>query len=108
MKKLNEINISEVKRNIWPCRFFVYSDLSFYIKEVIISKRYMAGWREVCDQCSTTLFNYHYMCKECGYILCIECFNELTQISVEKRKSTFFKNIEINFFRKENYFSSCI
>ena len=29
------------------------------------------------------------MCKECGYIVCIECFNELSQMSVEKRKSKY-------------------
>ena len=47
----------------------------------------MAGWREVCDECSTTLFNYHYMCKVCGYMVCIECSNEFTQMNIDKRKS---------------------
>lgn len=47
----------------------------------------MAGWREVCDECSTTLFNYHYMCKQCGYMTCIECSNQFSQSSIEKRKS---------------------
>ena len=51
----------------------------------------MAGWREVCDNCSTTLFNYHCMCKECGCMLCMECSNELSQMTIEKRKSIFFK-----------------
>ena len=56
----------------------------------IIWKRYMAGWREVCDDCSTTLFNYHYMCKQCGYMVCIECSNQYAQSSLDKRKSNVF------------------
>jgi len=48
----------------------------------------MAGWREVCDECFTTLFNYHYMCKQCGYMVCIECSNQFSQLTIEKRKST--------------------
>jgi len=47
----------------------------------------MAGWREVCDECFTTLFNYHYMCKQCGYMVCIECSNQFSQLTIEKRKS---------------------
>ncbi|UJR20979.1 hypothetical protein I4U23_024085 [Adineta vaga] len=52
----------------------------------IIWKKYMAGWREVCDDCSTTLFNYHYMCKQCGYMVCIECYNQFSQLTNERRK----------------------
>ncbi|CAF1023231.1 unnamed protein product [Adineta ricciae] len=52
----------------------------------IIWKKYMAGWREVCDECYTTLFNHHYMCKQCGYMTCIECYSQLSQLTIEKRK----------------------
>ncbi|CAF1055971.1 unnamed protein product [Rotaria sordida] len=52
----------------------------------IIRKKYMAGWREVCDECLTTLFNYHYMCKQCGYMICIECSKQFSQLTIEKRK----------------------
>ena len=53
----------------------------------VIWRKYMAGWREVCDECTTTLFNYHYMCKQCGYMICVECANQFSQLSIEKRKS---------------------
>ncbi len=59
-------------------------------EEDIIWKKYMAGWREVCDECFTTLFNYHYMCKQCGYMVCIECSNQFSQLTIEKRKSKIF------------------
>ncbi|CAF3441956.1 unnamed protein product [Rotaria socialis] len=70
------------------CLIFLHEEnvRSTQNQKSIVWKQYMAGWREVCDECSTTLFNYHYMCKECGYMLCIECSNELSQISGEKRK----------------------
>jgi hypothetical protein len=64
--------------------FFRRSTFVLFIIEEIIWKRYMAGWREVCDECSTTLFNYHYMCKICGYMICIEC---CSQMNTDKRKS---------------------
>ncbi|CAF5053595.1 unnamed protein product, partial [Rotaria magnacalcarata] len=70
------------------CLIFLHEEnvRSTQNQKSIVWKQYMAGWREVCDECSTTLFNYHYMCKECGYMLCIECSNELSQINSEKRK----------------------
>ncbi len=62
----------------------------FFSFEDVIWKKYMAGWREVCDECLTTLFNYHYMCKQCGYMVCIECSNQFSQLTLEKRKSNIF------------------
>ncbi|CAF2410229.1 unnamed protein product [Rotaria sp. Silwood2] len=62
------------------------SEQSTYNEKNIIRKKYMAGWREVCDECLTTLFNYHYMCKQCGYMICIECSKQFSQLTIEKRK----------------------
>ncbi|CAF0946511.1 unnamed protein product, partial [Didymodactylos carnosus] len=50
-----------------------------------IWKRCIDGYRETCDECSTTLFNYHYTCTDCGYVRCIECSDEATN-NIEKRK----------------------
>lgn len=47
----------------------------------------MPGWREVCDDCLTTIFNHHYMCAQCGYMTCIDCSKQYIQLSIEKRKS---------------------
>ncbi|CAF0777423.1 unnamed protein product [Didymodactylos carnosus] len=50
-----------------------------------IWKRCIDGYRETCDECSTTLFNYHYTCTDCGYVRCIECSDAVTN-NIEKRK----------------------
>lgn len=31
---------------------------------------------ELCDLCSTTLFNLHFICTRCGLSLCVDCVNE--------------------------------
>ena len=36
-------------------------------------KRTVEGVRETCDVCETTLFNFHWACGECGYVVCIDC-----------------------------------
>lgn len=77
-------------------KFLFYFNYIFDFEEEIIWKRYMAGWREVCDECLTTLFNFHYMCKECGYMICIECSNQFSQLPIEKRRSK-------NFFNKKMF-----
>lgn len=32
------------------------------------------GVREMCDVCETTLFNYHWACEKCGFVVCIDCY----------------------------------
>lgn len=36
-------------------------------------KRAVNGLRELCDVCATTLFNCHYVCERCGFVVCIDC-----------------------------------
>ena len=30
--------------------------------------------REMCDVCSTTLFNVHWTCAECSSMVCLDCY----------------------------------
>lgn len=32
------------------------------------------GVREMCDVCETSLFNYHWACSKCGFVVCIDCY----------------------------------
>ena len=37
----------------------------------VIWKRLQPQVREMCDVCSTSLFNAHFTCTECGMIVCM-------------------------------------
>lgn len=45
-------------------------------KEDIVWKPAISGERELCDVCRTTVFNYHYICKECAFSACLDCYTE--------------------------------
>lgn len=34
----------------------------------------MTGVREMCDVCDTTLFNMHWVCHKCGFVVCLDCY----------------------------------
>ncbi|XP_062558286.1 uncharacterized protein LOC134223163 isoform X3 [Armigeres subalbatus] len=42
--------------------------------KTIAWKQAVHGVREMCDVCSTTLFNYHWVCSTCGFVVCIDCY----------------------------------
>jgi lysine-specific demethylase 3 len=42
----------------------------------VVFKRLPGKGRETCDVCQTTIFNYHWVCPLCGYLVCIDCWNE--------------------------------
>uniref|UniRef100_A0A4W3K5K0 Lysine-specific demethylase n=1 Tax=Callorhinchus milii TaxID=7868 RepID=A0A4W3K5K0_CALMI len=37
-------------------------------------KRAVRGIREMCDACETTLFNIHWVCRKCGFGVCLDCY----------------------------------
>ena len=39
-------------------------------------KRAVRGIRELCDTCATTLFNFHWVCRHCGFCVCPTCFQQ--------------------------------
>ena len=34
------------------------------------------GVREMCDVCEANLFNYHWACGRCGFVVCIDCYHD--------------------------------
>ncbi|KAL1509972.1 hypothetical protein ABEB36_004635 [Hypothenemus hampei] len=42
--------------------------------KVVAWKRVVQGVREMCDVCETTLFNYHWACGKCGFVVCLDCY----------------------------------
>lgn len=43
-------------------------------KRKIIWKKCVNGIREMCDVCRTTIFNHHWSCRKCGFVVCVDCF----------------------------------
>ncbi|XP_062858753.1 probable JmjC domain-containing histone demethylation protein 2C isoform X2 [Trichomycterus rosablanca] len=37
-------------------------------------KRAVRGVRESCDACEATLFNMHWVCQKCGFVVCLDCY----------------------------------
>ncbi|XP_054832812.1 lysine-specific demethylase 3B isoform X1 [Eublepharis macularius] len=37
-------------------------------------KRAVRGVREMCDVCETTMFNIHWVCRKCGFGVCLDCY----------------------------------
>ena len=44
------------------------------VVEMVSWKRSVGGVRELCDTCTTTLFNTHWACSHCGFTVCIDCY----------------------------------
>ena len=40
----------------------------------VIWKRLQDKTREMCDVCSTTLFNVHFTCQDCSVLVCLDCY----------------------------------
>uniref|UniRef100_A0A665VU75 Lysine-specific demethylase n=1 Tax=Echeneis naucrates TaxID=173247 RepID=A0A665VU75_ECHNA len=40
----------------------------------VVWKRAVRGVREMCDVCETTLFNIHWVCRKCGFGVCLDCY----------------------------------
>lgn len=60
------------------CSLFLKLVLQFFIllflDETVTWKRVVQGVREMCDVCETTLFNIHWVCHKCGFVVCIDCY----------------------------------
>ncbi|KAG8523039.1 putative JmjC domain-containing histone demethylation protein 2C, partial [Galemys pyrenaicus] len=46
----------------------------FCILAKIAWKRAVRGVREMCDACEATLFNIHWVCQKCGFVVCLDCY----------------------------------
>lgn len=54
--------------------------------KTITWKRVVQGVREMCDVCETTLFNIHWVCDKCGFVVCIDCYRARKVGTVKEEK----------------------
>lgn len=63
-------------------RLVSYRLSCFPTDKTIAWKRVVQGVREICDVCETTLFNFHWTCGKCGFVVCLDCYKvSLSSIS---------------------------
>ena len=43
-------------------------------ENVVSWKRVVQGVSESCDVCDATLFNLHWACPRCGFVVCLQCY----------------------------------
>ena len=54
----------------------IYVKSPFFLSVVMpIWKRAVQGIRELCDTCDTSIFNFHWLCKNCGFCICPACYH---------------------------------
>lgn len=53
---------------------YIQVSIFFFIDKTVAWKRVVQGVREMCDVCETTLFNFHWVCEKCGFVVCIDCY----------------------------------
>lgn len=71
-------HISDGKINLLIFIYFHWLLIvSICIDKVVAWKRVVQGVREMCDVCETTLFNYHWACGKCGFVVCLDCYKVL-------------------------------
>lgn len=60
--------------NIEKSGFITWKIFLFLFAAKIAWKRAVTGVREMCDVCDTTLFNMHWVCHKCGFVVCLDCY----------------------------------
>lgn len=66
--KILKIGKETQKKNTIYVIIFLISD------KTVAWKRVVQGVREMCDVCETTLFNFHWACGKCGFVVCLDCY----------------------------------
>lgn len=50
-------------------------------------KKAVVGVREMCDVCETTIFNFHWVCHRCGFVVCIDCHRRRVAVPDGKQEN---------------------
>ncbi|KAI7877879.1 uncharacterized protein EV154DRAFT_472170 [Mucor mucedo] len=56
-------------------------DARSYYNNKAVQRDHTEGYRHLCDTCSTTIFNKHYVCASCAMEICIECYDDLQNMT---------------------------
>merc|ERR1719471_1687815 len=77
-KNMDKENARLIIKNLTPQFHTIYKqeqEAELYAEDLAPAwKRVVQGVREMCDVCEATLFNKHWACGKCGFVVCIDCY----------------------------------
>ncbi|KAL5022479.1 hypothetical protein ScPMuIL_001634 [Solemya velum] len=68
-------------------------------------KRAVTGIREMCDVCDTTLFNMHWVCHKCGFVVCLDCYK--VKVREIKKESGMEEEDDSSFVEEKRHWLTC-
>ena len=78
-KNMDKENARLIIKNLTPQFHTIYKqeqEAELYAEDLAPAwKRVVQGVREMCDVCEATLFNKHWACGKCGFVVCIDCYS---------------------------------
>jgi hypothetical protein len=92
LNKVGKLNAAYILNQIYkPFKHLIAKEKKMSEKKLNGEKSWKkptVGFREKCDQCWTSIFNGHFGCQACAYVLCGDCHSDLS--SNKKAISMFF------------------
>ena len=77
-RNMDKENARLIIKNLTPQFHTIYKqeqEAELYAEDLTPAwKRVVQGVREMCDVCEATLFNKHWACGKCGFVVCIDCY----------------------------------
>lgn len=64
----------------------------------IIWKRPIDDLKETCDICVTTIFNYHWICEQCGLSVCLDCYEDRSRKEIKPFDETEIHDRDVFFW----------
>lgn len=75
-------HMSEGILSLQTFNIFMCFNCNGFTEKTIAWKRVVQGVREMCDVCETTLFNFHWACRKCGFVVCLDCYKVFYEFSI--------------------------
>jgi len=86
-KNMDKENARLIIKNLTPQFHTIYKqeqEAELYAEDLAPAwKRVVQGVREMCDVCEATLFNKHWACGKCGFVVCMALWSASTATAPE-------------------------
>lgn len=59
----------------------------------------------MCDVCDTTLFNMHWVCHKCGFVVCLDCYK--VKVREVRKESGTEEEDDSTFVEEQRHWLAC-